>query len=95
MAIGRRNNHQYRVAMTALSGVAMLAEGSTPSMGKYASNLRKAVDYLVQMSQPNGLIGFQKDYHYTYGPRLLDAVSFTGVRRRRGSRTTQTNCVMC
>jgi hypothetical protein len=61
------NGGQYRVAMTALAGLALLAEGSTPDEGKYAKNVRAALDYILQMSRPNGLIGFKDDYHYTYG----------------------------
>jgi hypothetical protein len=61
------NQGQYRVAMTALAGTAMLAEGSTTTTGRYARNIRLAVDYLLSMSRPNGLIGYREDYHYTYG----------------------------
>lgn len=61
------NNNQYRVAMTALAGNAMLCEGSTTTRGKYAPSIRSAVDYLVSCAQPNGLIGFKDDFHYTYG----------------------------
>ncbi len=61
------NGGQYRVAMTALAANALLAEGSTTMRGRYARNIRLAVDYLVEMARPNGLIGFQQDYHYTYG----------------------------
>jgi hypothetical protein len=61
------NGGQYRVAMTALAGTALLCEGSTTTRGKYSENIRAAVDYLIQMSQPNGLIGYSNDYHYTYG----------------------------
>ena len=61
------NQGQYRVAMTALAGNAMLAEGSTTTRGKYSKNIRLAVDYLLDMAQPSGLIGFRDDYHYTYG----------------------------
>lgn len=61
------NGGQYRVAMTALAGLAMLAEGSTPDEGKYANNVRAALDYILRASQVNGLIGFEGDYHYTYG----------------------------
>jgi len=61
------NQGQYRVAMTALAGNALLAEGSTTTRGKYAKNIRLAVDYLLDMAQPSGLIGFKDDYHYTYG----------------------------
>ena len=61
------NGGQYRVAMTALAANALLCEGSTTTRGRYARNIRLAVDYLVEMSRPNGLIGFKEDYHYTYG----------------------------
>lgn len=61
------NAGQYKVAMTALAGTAMLAEGSTTTSGRYSKEIRLAVDYLLSMSRPNGLIGFREDYHYTYG----------------------------
>ena len=61
------NGGQYRVAMTALAGTAMLAEGSTTTTGKYAPNVRRAVDYLLDVSLPSGLIGYKDDYRYTYG----------------------------
>jgi hypothetical protein len=61
------NGGQYRVAMTALAGNAMLCEGSTTTRGKYAKNISLAVDFLVECAQPNGLIGYRNDYHYTYG----------------------------
>jgi hypothetical protein len=61
------NNGQYKVAMTALAGTALVSEGSTTTRGKYAPNISLAVDYLLDMSQPNGLIGYTDDYRYTYG----------------------------
>lgn len=61
------NGGQYRVAMTALAGMSMVCEGSTTTRGKYSKNVRMAVDYLMDMSQPSGLIGYKNDYHYTYG----------------------------
>ncbi len=61
------NGGQYRVAMTALSGTAMLCEGSTTTRGRYARNVRLAADYLLETARPNGLIGYEDDYHYTYG----------------------------
>jgi squalene cyclase len=62
------NGDRYPVAMTALAGVALLCEGSTTTQGKYAPNIRKAVDYLVSQSRANGLIGDPvRDDHYTYG----------------------------
>ena len=54
--------------MTALAGIAMLCEGSTTMQGKYAPNIRRAVDYLVSRSRSNGLIGDpHSDSRYTYG----------------------------
>lgn len=63
------NNGQYPTAMTALAGIALLAEGSTTTQGKYSENIRRAVDYLVSRSRPNGLIGepLARDNRYTYG----------------------------
>lgn len=61
------NGGQYRVAMTALAGIALSCEGSTTMRGKYSRHIAKAVDYLLDVAQPNGLIGYQDDYHYTYG----------------------------
>ncbi len=59
---------RYPTAMTALAGMAMLSEGSTATQGKYADNIRRAVDYLVRQSRPNGLVGDPlRDDRYTYG----------------------------
>lgn len=58
----------YPTAMTALAGTALIASGSTTVQGPYARNVRKAVDYLLGKSRPNGLIGDpQSDNRYTYG----------------------------
>jgi len=61
------NDGQYPAAMTALAGMALLAEGSTTTQGKYSANIRRAVDYLVSRARPNGLIGDGRDQRYTYG----------------------------
>ena len=59
---------RYPTAMTALAGLAMSCEGSTTTQGRYSENLRRAVDYLVRQSRPNGLIGDPlRDDRYTYG----------------------------
>jgi hypothetical protein len=59
---------QYRAAMTALAGNALACEGSTTTRGKYSENIKLAVDYLIELANPNtGLIGYSRDYHYTYG----------------------------
>jgi len=59
---------RYPTAMTALAGTALLCEGSTTTQGKYAPQIRRAVDYLVSRSCTNGLIGDPlRDDRYTYG----------------------------
>ncbi|MFQ3591988.1 MAG: prenyltransferase/squalene oxidase repeat-containing protein [Gemmataceae bacterium] len=50
-------NSGYAVSMTALAGQALLCEGSTIREGKYRDNIRRAVDWLLDRVQPNGLIG--------------------------------------
>src|SRR5436309_1732720 len=47
---------QYGIAMTAFAGLAILSEGSTTREGKYAGQLRKAVDWLLAHAQENGRI---------------------------------------
>jgi hypothetical protein len=55
------NGGQYPIAMTALAGMALLMEGSTLKEGKYADNIRKAAQWLMDKSQDagfrDGLIG--------------------------------------
>src|SRR5215831_21048062 len=48
---------QFASAMTGVAGTTLLMEGSTMREGKYADNIRRAVDWLLKHSQPNGLIG--------------------------------------
>jgi hypothetical protein len=57
----------YPSAMTGMAGIALLSEGSTTTQGKYASNIRDAVDFLIAKSRKNGLIGDENDDRYTYG----------------------------
>ena len=86
------NDGRYPTSMTALAGVALLAEGSTTTQGKYAKNIRLAVDYLISRSRPNGLIGdpvARRPLHLR--PRLLDAVPLAGAGRGRRRRAAARN----
>jgi hypothetical protein len=59
---------RYPTSMTALAGTAFLSEGSTTTQGKYAPQVNKAVEYIVNRSRQNGLIGDPtRDDRYTYG----------------------------
>jgi hypothetical protein len=48
---------QFATAMTGLAGMALLMQGSTMRDGKYARNIREAVEYLLEHTQRSGLIG--------------------------------------
>jgi hypothetical protein len=46
----------YPVAMTGLAGTALLANGNTSTRGRYAQQVEKAAEYLVNCSTSTGLI---------------------------------------
>src|SRR5258708_100836 len=51
------NGGAYPTAMSGLAGMAMLMEGSTLREGKYADKIRRAVEWLCDRQQTNGLLG--------------------------------------
>jgi hypothetical protein len=65
----------YPVAMTALAGMAFLANGNTTTRGPYAENVQRIVHYLVASAQPSGIImspgGEQGRPMYGHGFALL------------------------
>jgi hypothetical protein len=66
--LGHWTAGNYPTAMTALAATALIGSGSTTVQGPFAKNIRRAVDYLVSKSRPNGLIGDPlRDNRYTYG----------------------------
>jgi hypothetical protein len=70
-------NGQYRTAMTAFAGLALLGEGSTTKDGKYSEQLRKATAWMLARAQDNGRLGDVKDpgetgrYMMSHGYALL------------------------
>lgn len=61
------NGEAYPAAMTGMAGIALLMDGSTTTQGKYAANIRAAIDFLLAKARPNGLLGDDRDDRYTYG----------------------------
>jgi hypothetical protein len=89
------NGDHHPVAMTGLAGLALLMEGSTVRDGKYAPQIRKAVDWLMDRSQKgnrNGLIGNpdhpseQGRYMYGHGFGMLFLASAYGEEDDRDRR---------
>jgi hypothetical protein len=48
--------YRGNVAVTALAGMAMMADGSTPGRGPYGARLDRCLDYLLANAQPSGFI---------------------------------------
>ena len=46
----------YPVAITGLAGTALLANGNTPTRGRYAPQVERAIEYLLSCSTETGLI---------------------------------------
>lgn len=78
------NGGQYPTTMTGLAGMAFLMEGSTMREGKYSPNIKKAVEWFLKRSQPNGLLGNPNNpteasrYMYGHGFGLLFLASVYG-----------------
>jgi hypothetical protein len=55
---GSLGSGSYRgnVAVCALAGMAMMADGSTPGRGPYGAQVNRCVDYLLANTQPSGFI---------------------------------------
>lgn len=49
-------DRNHRCTMTALAGLALMANGQTPVSGKYAANVDRCVEFLLKSAGPTGLI---------------------------------------
>jgi hypothetical protein len=80
----------YPTAMTAMGGMALLAEGSTPLEGKFKDELNRAVSWLTTHRRKNGLLcstheSEDKRYMHSHGLALifLANVSRSCAREKR------------
>jgi len=55
-SFGSGTMYRRNVAVTALSGMAFLAAGNTPGRGKYGRHVDKAVQFLLNATDPSGYI---------------------------------------
>lgn len=53
---GASDTTGYPTSMAALSGMAFLSNGNTPSRGIYADNVKRTTTYLLSLSRPSGII---------------------------------------
>jgi len=87
-------NGQYTVSMTALGGMSLICEGSTLREGKYRDNIRRAVTWLMDRVQPNGLIGVPTSaseggrYMYGHGFALMFLACCVGEEDNARNRAT-------
>ncbi len=59
---------QYPVAMTALAGLALLANGNTTTQGKYAQQVSRATSFILASAGPTGLISrMEEETRSMYG----------------------------
>ena len=82
------NGGAYPTTITALCGMTLLMEGSTMREGKYAERIRKTVDWLMDRSQRNGMLGNPNNptesvrYMYGHGYALRRRRAAAGVTSR-------------
>ncbi|MFK7777027.1 MAG: terpene cyclase/mutase family protein [Gimesia sp.] len=55
-SFGSGSTFKQNVAVTALCGMALLADGNTPGRGKYGRQVQKAVDFILASCKPSGYI---------------------------------------
>jgi len=86
-------NGQYAVSMTALGGMSLLCEGSTIREGKYRDNIKRAVTWLMDRVQSNGLIGVPSSpseggrYMYGHGFAVMFLSCVVGEEDNAARRT--------
>ena len=54
-SFGNAGAYGATAAITALSGIAFMADGNLPGRGKYGDNVKKAVQFIVRNQQESGL----------------------------------------
>jgi hypothetical protein len=78
-------SYRGNVAVCALSGMAMMADGSTPGRGRYGVQVNRCVDYLLASTQPSGFICGSDNCHgpmYGHGFATMFMAECYGMSRR-------------
>lgn len=70
------------VGVTALCGIAFLANGQTPSRGKYGKVIDKTLDYILSCQQSNGYITVNGSRMYSHAFSTLFLAELSGMVKR-------------
>src|SRR5262245_24471952 len=70
------NGGNYPGALTALAGLALLMEGSTPFEGRFQDELKRAVSWLIAPGVPGRKDGLLRSKHPSEGHRYMYAHGF-------------------
>ena len=85
-----RDGRAYPMAMTGLAGMALLANGNTPTRGRYASHVRQAIEFVLRCSTETGLLtGQNQDFGrpmHGHGFALLFLASAYGMESKESLR---------
>ncbi|MHB1157629.1 MAG: prenyltransferase/squalene oxidase repeat-containing protein [Phycisphaerales bacterium] len=78
------NYGSYPTTMTSLAGIALMAGGNTPVEGRYALNVRRAVDFILASANDSGLIsrmGEESRSMYGHGFSMLFLAEAYGMEQ--------------
>jgi hypothetical protein len=65
---------KYKVAVTSLAGIAFLANGSVPNRGKYAKEVRAALEFVLRAQDMQGFISDERMYTHGFATLFLAEV---------------------
>jgi prenyltransferase beta subunit len=89
-SFGSGSTFNKNVAVTALCGMAFLADGNTPGRGKYGRQVQKAVDFILASCKPSGYIIAPKSIShgpmYGHGFATLFLAEVYGMTRSKDVR---------
>ncbi len=83
--VGRKVHYSYHgtvtehIGVTALAGMAFLANGSLPDRGPYAAEVSKALDYVLRHVQPTGFISAHDSRMYSHAFATLFLAEIYGM----------------
>ncbi len=81
---GSWHHSSYITTVTSFAGLAFLASGSTPAEGKYADNVNRTVDFIINSSVSDGYLGLSWKHGrsmYGHGYAMLFLSQAYGMER--------------